>query len=369
MLQESLDKVREQMKNKPTVPAAGKKLVVKKNFGIRPSGLKKPPEVWQGMLYQGKVGILAGESKSHKTWAALGLGLSVAAGRPYWNHATTKSKVLYVDLEIGGVFLEQDRIQPIMEALNITPEEIDGYWDVLDCEGNDESAGTLIESIADAIEQEKYGLVIIDPYYMLALGLDENSNSEMALVAARLNKLAKQIGSSLLIVHHYPKGSQSGKPVHERGSGAGVIAGRNPSVSLGLSGHAEVDCYILDGVWRHHEKSDKMVLRWKYPLLVPDADLNPDNERSRGKSKEPPLEDKHLFKAFEQPRTKKGGMRYIRDELGKKFEDCNFRVLLEKCERNGFLSTQIIKKGRNLSTVYMTNPSLLNGATDDGRRV
>jgi AAA domain len=64
-----------------------------------------PAEVIKGALYAGGKLMLAGGSKSYKTWIMLDLAYSIANGLPFLGMLTKKCKVFYADLEL----LEADK--------------------------------------------------------------------------------------------------------------------------------------------------------------------------------------------------------------------------------------------------------------------
>ena len=77
-----------------------------------------PPELVGGLLHLGSKLMIAGGSKSFKTWVLLDLGLSVATGTPWWGMRTIAGRVLYLNLEIARSFCEH-RVRTIMLAKQI----------------------------------------------------------------------------------------------------------------------------------------------------------------------------------------------------------------------------------------------------------
>ena len=59
-----------------------------------------PPELVEGILHQGCKMVLAGSSKSNKSWALLDLALSVACGAKWWGRRCTKAPVVYINFEL-----------------------------------------------------------------------------------------------------------------------------------------------------------------------------------------------------------------------------------------------------------------------------
>ena len=60
----------------------------------------EPPQLVQGILHQTCKMILAGTSKTNKSWCLIDLALSVASGQPWWGRPTTRGPVLYLNFEL-----------------------------------------------------------------------------------------------------------------------------------------------------------------------------------------------------------------------------------------------------------------------------
>ncbi|MBE7504305.1 MAG: AAA family ATPase [Verrucomicrobiales bacterium] len=73
-----------------------------------------PEEIVQGILYRGAKGMIAGPSKSRKTYILTDLAISVAAGVPWLGFPTTKCPVLYVNIELQS-FAFRDRRRAIAQ--------------------------------------------------------------------------------------------------------------------------------------------------------------------------------------------------------------------------------------------------------------
>ncbi len=99
-------------------------------------------------------------------------------------------------------------------------------------------------------------------------------------------------GSSLLLVHHASKGTQSGKAVTDVGAGAGAQS-RATDTHLVLRPHQEDDCVVAEAVVRSWPPVAPRCLRWQFPLWEPDDTLDPEalrQERPRKRKDETPQE-------------------------------------------------------------------------------
>lgn len=80
--------------------------------------------------------------------------------------------------------------------------------------------------------KKNYTAVIIDPIYKVLTG-DENSADQMAHFTNQFDKVATELGCSVIYCHHHSKGSQGGKKSMDRASGSGVFA-RDPDALVDL---------------------------------------------------------------------------------------------------------------------------------------
>jgi hypothetical protein len=100
----------------------------------------------------------------------------------------------------------------------------------------------------------------------------ENSTGDMAFIYSQLDKLIYELGSALVVVHHFSKGSQANKSAIDRTSGSGVT-GRDFDTLVMISELEEVDAYRMEFILREFKCPDPINLRWEYPLHIPDEAL------------------------------------------------------------------------------------------------
>ena len=81
-------------------------------------------------------------------------------------------------------------------------------------------------------QKEKFDAVIIDPIYKVLTG-SENDAEQMAKFTNNFDKVAMELGTSVIYCHHHSKGAQGGKSSMDRSSGSGVFA-RDPDAILDL---------------------------------------------------------------------------------------------------------------------------------------
>jgi RecA-family ATPase len=82
-----------------------------------------PPvvEVIQGIVVEGAKIVIGAGSKSYKTWLAILIALAIAHGVPVLDRATTRRRVLFINLELKPATFKR-RIQTIANAIGIPVE-------------------------------------------------------------------------------------------------------------------------------------------------------------------------------------------------------------------------------------------------------
>jgi hypothetical protein len=240
--------------------------------------IKRPPELIQGILHVASKFALGGPSKAYKTYSLADMGLSVAFGCPWWGFPTTKSKVLFMNFEIQGIFF-QERLKEIQKAKGITLQQ--GDMDIWNLRGFSADLGSLTEQIVDRIARSEYQLIIVDPLYKLLGARDENSASNMAELLNHLEGIAVKSGAAVAFGSHFSKGNQAAKESIDRISGSGVFA-RDPDSILTLTRHQEEDAFTVDLTLRNFPPQEPFVIRRNHPLMIKDASLDPSRLKKSG---------------------------------------------------------------------------------------
>jgi hypothetical protein len=239
--------------------------------------LPEPPQIIHGILHQGSKFSIGGASKACKTWALLDLALSVSNGMPWIGFETTKGRVLYLNFEIQD-FAWQKRIKIVCDHRNI--HDLSNI-ELLNLRGKPSDYSAVIPQIIEAIKEEKFLLVIIDPIYKLYGNTDENKASDVARLLASLERLAFECGPAVAYASHFSKGNQAGKEAIDRQSGSGVFQ-RDPDCILTLTKHATEDAFTLESILRNFAPVDPFVVKWQFPLLTRDETLDPENLKKPG---------------------------------------------------------------------------------------
>ena len=191
--EDTLRSARKKARENPMPPLVKQKPEVYKIFTAADLGKRVFPPVdftVEGLLVPGLT-LLAGAPKLGKSWLALQLGLSVAAGMPFLDRPTKQGKVLYMALEDN----ERRLAGRIKVAQRGEPTELSMYCDPIPLEDLDLKA---------------WRLVIID-----TLGRWRGMNSTQynyqadVKVLAEVQQAAIRSGCSMLLIHHTNKNEKS----------------------------------------------------------------------------------------------------------------------------------------------------------------
>lgn len=179
------------------------------------------------------VTLLASPPKFGKSWFSLMLCLAVAKGAPFLGLGTTKSDVLYLDLEDGDADL-QERIK----KLNMGEEAPAGLL-------YSTEAPTLADGLIDTLNQTlssnpSIKLVVIDTLGVV-LGAQNNDSSQFAQEYAlygSLKKVANSHSIALLVIHHLRKTGDDNNPFNRIYGGVATQAALDTMMVLEKDTHA-----------------------------------------------------------------------------------------------------------------------------------
>lgn len=183
---------------------------------------KALPSVFEEGLPLKKLGILAGDGGTGKSYLALELALSVALRRPLIRGFTPTN---HSDGPVLCCFAEDDehvvsqRLKSVCKALDVTEDEVDhlvesGRFQFIAGDSTpllkpDNSGGYMrgpgFGRLDGLARKNSYSLIVIDPLIAWAGVSDENSNSAIQQAANTLIDLAKASGGAVLCCHHTNK--------------------------------------------------------------------------------------------------------------------------------------------------------------------
>ena len=188
------------------------------------------PELIKGVLRQGHKMLIAGPSKAGKSFALIEMAIAIAEGKQWLKWQCAQGRVLYVNLELDRASCLH-RFKDVYTKLGIPVNNLNNV-DIWNLRGKTVPMDKLAPKLIRRAHKKTYTAVIIDPIYKVLTG-DENSADQMAHFTNQFDKVATELGCSVIYCHHHSKGSQGGKKSMDRASGSGVFA-RDPDALIDL---------------------------------------------------------------------------------------------------------------------------------------
>ena len=188
-------------------------------------------ELIPGVLRVGHKMLLAGPSKSGKSFLLINLAISIAEGVDWLGMKCKQGKVCYVNLELDSASCYR-RFKEIYEKRGLEPKHLKDLT-VWNLRGKSAPMNRLAPILIHRFKEKKYAAVIIDPIYKVITG-DENNATEMSEFCSYFDQVATDMGVSVIYCHHHSKGATSKYAnAADRSSGSGVFA-RDPDAILDL---------------------------------------------------------------------------------------------------------------------------------------
>jgi RecA-family ATPase len=173
-----------------------------------------PDEIIPGVLRAESIGIMSSSSKSYKTWNLLAACIAAAMGKSWMCFdRCTPCRVLYVNLELHEEELKK-RVDMVAAAMGTTRAALQGRVDFLNVKGQRNQIDRVLANIRSFQSAEiAWRLIMIDPVYKLYSSENtkensENSTSAIASMFEKLEILACELGTAIILAHHFRKGNQ-----------------------------------------------------------------------------------------------------------------------------------------------------------------
>lgn len=254
------------------------------------------PQLIDGLLRRGHVGLLVARAKSNKTWGVISMSVAVATGADWLGFKCTRGRVLFIDPELDSRSLDR-RFCRVADAMGADPASVDAgvmKWSLRGVtvrDGGAVRAPTITDVAHDlecmimggSIDRGEIALVVIDSCSALLTG-DENASGDIRAFFNTCLRIAELTGASVMLVHHEGKAASGDRDAMARGRGSSAWADC-PDLVLSLvelfpPGGEPAD-YLSDGerafqlevaAIREFPPVQPINLLWRYPLLTPDAD-------------------------------------------------------------------------------------------------
>lgn len=162
-----------------------------------------PPEfVVDGLVEHGALVSVIGPPGVGKSTVALDMACHIATGMRWQGRDTLKTRVLYMPGEgLSGV-VQRLRAWSALHKIDIATDLMLAN-NIIQLGASREAWGEL----AGYIIRNEIGLVIFDTFARMAVGLEENSATEVGKAVVRFDQIRRLTNAGVMIVHHTVKGN------------------------------------------------------------------------------------------------------------------------------------------------------------------
>lgn len=164
----------------------------------------------EGVLPRAGLAAIYGPPAAGKSFLALDMACAIATGTTWLENRTKQGRVVYVASEGSAGLKQRLAAWKAQQGLTGVSIPISFLTQPVNLLGSVDVAALLL---AIAKLPERPALIIIDTLHRSMPGGDENSAKDVGLVIEHAERLRRETGASVLLVHHTAKGSDL-----ERGS-------------------------------------------------------------------------------------------------------------------------------------------------------
>lgn len=164
----------------------------------------------KGLLTKNEVSMLLGESQSGKSFIAIDVAMAVARGEPWFNLRVQRGGVVYQAGE-SATGVRRRRLPAYRQYYNVARERLPFVLlqSPLDLYTSDEDAEAFIEECrywGKTFGPIPLELIIIDTFNKATPGANENDGKDMGAVLARCDRIRRETGAHVMLVHHLNSG-------------------------------------------------------------------------------------------------------------------------------------------------------------------
>lgn len=191
--------------------------------------LPDPVPLVQGWLQLDSVNWLGGPPQSGKSFVALDMAASIAAGIPWQGCAVFPAPVLYVVAESPAGFKKRIIAWEMLHNREMTGVTfVNGAPQLTSAED--------VDALARCGHDQHVALVVIDTQARCTVGVDENSAKEMSTVIESLDKIRMATGAAVLSVHHTPRGAVNLRgTIAQEGAATTIIMAEKDGLNVTVS--------------------------------------------------------------------------------------------------------------------------------------
>lgn len=183
----------------------------------------KPQFLFEDIVMEGDYGLISAEDKAGKSFVMMDAAISAASGLPWVDKFKTLiSGPVVICVGEGRERKQVRRIMAIGRHKGLTDDEIAALpLHIMLSVPTLKDEDNLIE-LENKIREVKPVLVIIDPFYLAAAGINLSQINEVGTVLKPLQAIIERHNTALIISHHWNKTGTG--DAHSRASGVGLTA-------------------------------------------------------------------------------------------------------------------------------------------------
>lgn len=159
----------------------------------------------KGVLTKGELSFLLGESQSGKSFLAISIAMAVARGVDWFGHRVRRGGVIYQAGE-SAVGVRRRRFPAYRKHYEVAHEPLPVVLlqSPLDLYSSDDPTEAFIEECKQWARtfDVPLELIVIDTFNKATPGANENDGKDMGLVLARCDRIRKETGAHVMLVHH-----------------------------------------------------------------------------------------------------------------------------------------------------------------------
>ncbi|RWA81480.1 MAG: hypothetical protein EOQ31_31540 [Mesorhizobium sp.] len=166
----------------------------------------------KGLLDQGAMTVLYGESNTGKTFLAMDIAFHIAAGMNWGGMRTAKFPVLYIAAEGGQGARKRAAALASRYSVEAATAAFHYLMHPINLLRADADLGRLIESVRAT--GMRFGLIVVDTLSRAMAGGDENAPGDMGAMVKHLDALRAATSAHVMVVHHSGKDRAKGARGH-----------------------------------------------------------------------------------------------------------------------------------------------------------
>lgn len=182
-----------------------------------------------GVIERGSNGFIAAEPKSGKSFATTDLCIALATGSSWLDFSVPRPVKVGLISREDNPHLTAWRLRHLMDGKSLTPAQLTYLGENLYVNSRSQTPTLMLDNdeemdeLYNAVRERQIEILFFDVLNVLHMA-DENNNTEMTQVMAKLRKVQIETGASVGVIHHYNKGDSSLR-ITQRLRGASAIAG------------------------------------------------------------------------------------------------------------------------------------------------